>query len=98
MKLGGEFYPLKSLRSNQNMVFSSKNLKLLVISREYSHLIQTATYPPFTKGTMCMMRVAWRLDRHPAANVQLIMVATSMSMDKASSGAICFTMWHGTTT
>ena len=33
------------------MAFSSENLEIWVDSREYSHPIQTATYPPFTKGT-----------------------------------------------
>ena len=33
------------------MVFSPENLEIWVDSREYSRPIQTATYPPFTKGT-----------------------------------------------
>ena len=33
------------------MAFSPQNLEISVDSREYSHPIQTATYPPFTKGT-----------------------------------------------
>ena len=33
------------------MAFSPENLKIWVDSREYSRIIQTATYPPFTKGT-----------------------------------------------
>ena len=48
MTVGHEFYPLKFLRSNQNMAFCSKNLKIRVNSREKSLLIQTATYPSFT--------------------------------------------------
>ena len=33
------------------MVYSPGNLEIWVDSREYSRPIQTATYPPFTKGT-----------------------------------------------
>ena len=33
------------------MVFRPENLKIWVDSHEYSRLIQTATYLPFTKGT-----------------------------------------------
>ena len=33
------------------MAFSPENLKIWVDAREYSRPIQTATYPPFTKGT-----------------------------------------------
>ena len=33
------------------MAFPPENLEIWVDSREYSHPIQTATYPPFTKGT-----------------------------------------------
>ena len=33
------------------MGVSPKNLKIWVASREYSRIIKTATYPPFTKGT-----------------------------------------------
>ena len=35
------------------MVSPPENLKMWVNSREYSRIIQTTTYPPFTKGT-CM--------------------------------------------
>ena len=51
MKLGQEFYPLKSLRSNQKYGVFLKKPRNWVNLREYSHPIQTATYPPFTKGT-----------------------------------------------
>ena len=33
------------------MAFSPENLKIWVNSREIHAFIQTATYPPFTKGT-----------------------------------------------
>ena len=33
------------------MAFSPENLKIWVDSREIHAFIQTATYPPFTKGT-----------------------------------------------
>ena len=33
------------------MAFPPQNLKIWVDSRECSRQIQTATYPPFTKGT-----------------------------------------------
>ena len=33
------------------MGFPPENLEIRVDSREYSRPIQTATYPPFTKGT-----------------------------------------------
>ena len=33
------------------MAFPPENLKFWVDSREYLRIIQTATYPPFTKGT-----------------------------------------------
>ena len=33
------------------MVFSPENLKFWLNSREIHAFIQTATYPPFTKGT-----------------------------------------------
>ena len=34
------------------MAFSPENLKIWVNSREIHAFIQTATYPPFTKGTI----------------------------------------------
>ena len=34
------------------MAFPPENLKIWVNSREIRAFIQTATYPPFTKGTM----------------------------------------------
>ena len=34
------------------MAFSSEFLEIQVSAREYSHPIQTATYSPFTKGTL----------------------------------------------
>ena len=51
MKLGEDFYPLKSLRRNQKYGVSPRNLKIWVDSREIHAFIQTATYPPFTKST-----------------------------------------------
>ena len=40
------------------MAFSPENLKIWVDSREYSRQIQTATYPPFTKGTYSLLEGA----------------------------------------
>ena len=52
MKLGHEFYPLKSLKNNQKYgVFLKKIFEFRVNSRELESPIQTAMYPPFTKGT-----------------------------------------------
>ena len=48
---GGRMLPLKSLRRNQKYGISPEKLKIWVESHEYSRPIQTATYPPFTKGT-----------------------------------------------
>ena len=39
------------------MALSSENLEIWVNWREYSRPIQTATYPPFTKGTYPMASV-----------------------------------------
>ena len=50
MKLWHEFYPLKSLKSNQKYGVFLKNLKIRVNSRKFESPIQTATYPLFTKG------------------------------------------------
>ena len=33
------------------MAFSPENLEIWVVAREYSRIIQTATYTPFMKGT-----------------------------------------------
>ena len=33
------------------MAFPPESLEIWVDTREYSHPIETATYPPFTKGT-----------------------------------------------
>ena len=41
----------------KNMAFSSENLEIWVDSRKYSRPIQTATYPPFTKGTMSLIEM-----------------------------------------
>ena len=38
------------------MTFSPENLEIWVSWREYSHPIQAATYPPFTKGTYILSR------------------------------------------
>ena len=38
------------------MAFSPENLEIWVTSREYSGPIETAAYPPFTKGTT----MSWR--------------------------------------
>ena len=38
--------------ATNNMAFSPENLKIWVNSREIHAFIQTATYPPFTKGTV----------------------------------------------
>ena len=51
MKLGEESRPLKSLGRIQNLGFPPENLKIWVNSREIHAFIQTANYPPFTKGT-----------------------------------------------
>ena len=51
MKLGEEFYPSNPSKGTKKMAFSPENLKIWVHSREYSRHIQTATYPPFMKGT-----------------------------------------------
>ena len=37
------------------MVFSPENLKIWLNSREIHAFIQTATYPPFTKGTVLLL-------------------------------------------
>ena len=39
------------------MAFSPETLKCWVDSREYSRPIQTATYPPFTNGTILLVSV-----------------------------------------
>ena len=36
------------------MAFPPENLEIWVNSRKYSRRIQTATYPPFTKGTFLL--------------------------------------------
>ena len=51
MRPGQELYPINSLDRTKNMAFSPKNLDICVDFNEYSHPIQTTTYPPFTKGT-----------------------------------------------
>ena len=51
------------------MAFSPENLEIWVDSREYSRPIQTATYPPFTKGTyQAELYVAWEALRARGAH------------------------------
>ena len=43
--------PSNPSKGSNNIAFSPENLKIRVNSREIHAFIQTATYPPFTKGT-----------------------------------------------
>ena len=55
------------------MAFSPENLKIRVNSREIHAFIQTATYPPFTKGTwslgMIMIRCLCHFSRIWASGI-----------------------------
>ena len=51
MKLGEEFNPSNPSERTKNMAFSPGNLNIWVGPRAIHAFIQTATYPPFTKGT-----------------------------------------------
>ena len=50
MKLGEIFGPSNPSEESKIMAFSPENFKIWVNSREIHAFIQTATYPPFTKG------------------------------------------------
>ena len=57
------------------MAFSPENLKIWVNSRDIHAFIQTATYPPFTKGTKVViwthacMRLVLPADHYSTADV-----------------------------
>ena len=59
----GEFYPLNSLKSNQKKLRfpQKKPLKIRVNLRQFEASIQTAAYPPFTKGTSTLVIAGRRL-------------------------------------
>ena len=55
------FTPSNPSKATKNMSFSSKNLKIRVTLREFQSPIQTATYPPFMKGTKSTVQKIYEL-------------------------------------